>query len=185
MRSSIAGIGITLILAGCSTALECREEWHGEWSNIQKPFGAIVSTEANWKEVKRRMFDGVKSGPERTVIDFERDLVLVLSEGDYGASGGITPEGIWDEGDRILVRVRHLNNLWYSADGSHFEAVTTPSKSRLKRPYGLIVLPRGEGKPIIVEYDRQPYRDAPPMWKERYRLVRALDPNQELDAVPK
>jgi hypothetical protein len=40
-------------------------------------------------------------------------------------------------------------------------------------PYGLIVLPRREGKPYILEYNTQSYIGGPPIWKEFTRLTLA------------
>jgi hypothetical protein len=185
MQTIVVGIGLSVMLAGCATRKEGRQEWHGDWSQIAGPFATLISTEANWKDLRNRMFGGLEGAPVPPPVDFEREMVLVISEGDFGPCRGIIPDGVWEEADRLLVRVRHLHTLFSSTDGSPFESVTTPSKSRLQRPYGLIVLARVEAKPVVVEVNQQTCRESPPIWKERHRLTLAQDPARELDAVPR
>lgn len=164
---------------GPDVCLPITKEWHGTPSRLDKSFYLVVSTAENWRTLRSRMFDGLERGPKDEPIDFGREMVVVLSDGDSFNCGGISAAQVDESEDRIRLRVKHH---YYQT----FRSGNDPAPLRPDdRPYGLIVLPRHEGKPVLVEYNHQQYIGGPPIWKEKVRLMLTGDAGRELDALPK
>ncbi len=159
--------------APAGTAFKPRAEWHGPQSGVGKAFRLVATTEENWKKVADRMFEGQKR-PEFGRIDFESEVVLVVSDGDSWNCNGISCGGAWEDGARILVRLHRHTYQTAGPDGGGVRV----------RPFGIFVLPRRAEKGIVVEGNFQRYIAGPPLWKETFRLEKLGDSARELDALP-
>lgn len=145
----------------------------GDASNLDKGFTVTVSTSENWDTVRDKMFKGLDkvSAPLAKDVDFEKDIVLVVSEGDTFNCRGIECAEAFEDDKRILVRLQR-------------QTFQTLGGASQLRPYGIFVLPRAEKKAYIIEHNRQRYIGGPPLWAETKRFDRLKDPKQELDDAP-
>jgi hypothetical protein len=113
--------------------------------------------------------EGVEGAPQVGPIDFAKDFVLFVSDGDAANCEGLVAT-VRDDGSRILVR---LHDNYYQTIGG-FDPV---------RPFGLFVLPRQNGRTLVIEEDRRRTLDGPPVWTERARFTIPMDPARELDGL--
>ena len=163
-------LSLILVLSGCMSAPEqvvpIRKSWQGETSRQAEPFAVLVSHPAVWKTLLTSMFSGLENVPNFEPVDFEKEVVLALSDGVSPQCRGISPEEVLEGPDRIRVRVRHHT---YQTGFSAGE--DRGPRPPAERPWGFVVLPRWEGrKPVGVEYNVQSLLGHPPIWKEKYRL---------------
>jgi hypothetical protein len=147
-----------------TTPLNARKEWSGARSRLAEPFCTLVSTAAEWNALTTRMFDG-QTLPAFEPVDFEREIVVAVSDGDRFNCRGISIREVDEDDDRIRIRANHHNYQTFRASDD-----PTPDPPP-DRPYGLFILPRRPGKPIVIEYNHQRYIGGPPIWKERHRRV--------------
>lgn len=110
------------------------------------PAARLVDTPERWAGARLPALEGV---------DLTRDRVLVLA-------GAFRCEGVYEAGDRIVVRLRAARRQ-QTTEGAH--AAEKPP-TRL-----LVVLPRS-AKPVALERDVQPYIGGPAVWAEFARLER-------------
>lgn len=158
------------VKAPSGTAFQPDPVWSGAHSRIAKAFQVIVSTEANWKALRRRMFAD-KPPSEFRAVDFDKSVVLVLSKGDSWNCRGISVAEAYEDEARVLVRT--LRHSFQTMDGG-----------QQARPYGIIVLPRRPGKAYVVERNRQGLIGGPALWTESWRLEKLAKPEAELAGVP-
>jgi hypothetical protein len=159
------------------TGFKPRKEWKGAHSQVAARFRLLVGTKENWERVVQRMFEEQKdpAPPEFGEIDWEKEVVLVVSDGDGWNCDGISCEGAWESESRILVRLRH-----------HYYQTAGPDGGGVKvRPFGVFVLPRREGRAIVVERNAQNFIGGPAIWKETWRLDKPAAPEKELDGLPR
>lgn len=171
--------GLILLLGACASLGErvpVGKQASGGWSRLPRPFASILSSEKAWKELQGKMFDGVKDAPADPTPAFEREILLLVSAGNHGASRGLRTLEVWEDEERLLVRMQH-DYFGYSQDpGGPVEAITRPTAKESWRPYGMLLLPHRKGKRIVVEIDTQHVKLAPPVWTPLYRFCAGLEP---------
>ncbi|MBI4231084.1 MAG: hypothetical protein HY608_09650, partial [Planctomycetes bacterium] len=143
-------------------ALEPRS-WQGSESNVAEPVRELVTSAEAWAILRHRLFDGVAdaSAPAVADVDFAKEVVLIVSDGDRTNCAGIGVSVAWEEEGRILLRVAHATfQTWGEVNGG----------AQSLRPYGIFVLPRRAGKVYVVEVNVQSYLNSPPIWREVCRL---------------
>jgi len=147
-----------------------RAVWRGKHSDVAKGFHALVTTDANWKELTKRLFgDAVPRAFEP--VDFAKEVVLVVSRGDAWNCTGISLEQAFEDDKRILVRTRR-------------HTYQTMGGAQKTRPYGVFVLPRRPKKAYVVEVNKQGLIGGPALWHEVWRLEKPGKPEAELAHVP-
>ena len=145
------------------------KQWGGRWSKVGRPLAMTVSTAENWTRVRAALFDGLPEAPTFDPVDFDRDFLLVFSDGDGWNCAGIGAEA-WDEGGDLRVRLRHST---FQTVGGAVDA----------RAFGVFVLPRSSAKSILIQRNAQRYIGGPPIWKDEARLPLPSDPLRELDPL--
>ncbi len=136
-----------------------RKVWSGDASSSGRSFQTLVTTEAHWAELRKRMFEGipVDKVPAFEAIDFEKEAVLVISRGDGFNCRGLSCEEAYEDAARILVRLCD-------------QSFQTFGGGEPGRAYGILVLPKRVGKAYVVEQNVQGLSGGPPIWKEVGRL---------------
>jgi len=158
---------------GLGTVVKPRKEWSGATSNLPRAFNLLVTTADNWTKTRERMFTGLDKAeaPLAKDIDFEKEVVLVVSHGDSWNCRGLGCAEAFQDDQRILFR---LAAQTYQTSGGGVRC----------RPYGICVLPRVEKKAYVVERNRQRYIGGPPLWEEMARFEQLPDAAKELDRLP-
>lgn len=151
--------------------IELRKVKSGSPSRIAKAFTVIVSTQENWHELRRRMFAHPVGLGGDVEPDFDKEILLVVSDGDTSNCRGIGAESVHRDDKRILLRLQR-------------ETYQTIGEGKRERPYGLFILPRKDGESIHFERNVQRFIGGPPIWKEAGKLERPKDSAKELDGVP-
>ena len=147
-----------------------RKVWSGGHSRIEKSFHVVITTAENWSAVRKRMFG---ASPKVTfgAIDFDKEVVLVVSSGNVWNCRGIAVAEAYESDKRVLIRTeRHT--------------FQTMGGGQQARPYGVIVLPRRAEKAYVVERNRQGLIGGPALWTESWRLEKLGKPADELKALP-
>jgi hypothetical protein len=134
-----------------------RKTWHGAQSKVAKGFHFIVASEATWKVVRQHLW-GEEVPFDLGRIDFERTVLLLISDGNSYNTDGVTCVGCWESDERILVRT---DRVTYQTMGG----------AKRTRPWGAFVLPLRMKKPYVVERNVQGLIGGPPIWEERWRWL--------------
>lgn len=142
------------------TPVAPRKVLAGSKGTREAPFRGIVTTAENWKEAARRIFG--EAAAAEVVGDLgplgPGEVVLIVYDGATSNCSGIECAEAYDDGARVLVRLRHG---WYQTMGG----------AHLEHPFGIFVLPRHDGKPYVLERNVQGYIGGPAIWKEDSRLT--------------
>jgi len=156
--------------------------FHGPMSRIGEPFKLMVGTRSGAKTLLREMF-GDEAPIDFGKVDFDREVVLVVSAGDSWNCNGFVPGAVYQDASRLLVR---YDGLYYqtAAFGFGGDGDETDEEIGRSRPYGMFVLPRIEGL-YVAEKDVQNLIGGPSIWKERYRRTGVPAPEQELADLPR
>jgi hypothetical protein len=155
------------------TAIQARELASGAVSALAEPFQEIAGSREALDDLLARMFE-TGTAPDLGTIDFEHELVLVVSYGDAFNCEGVFCRGAWADDARVLIRI---DGRYYQTaqivmgDGEAGDEEVEPEAPQ-ERPYGIWALPRRPGLPVRIERDVQGIIMAPPIW----RLVRELAP---------
>jgi len=147
-------------------AIKAIKAWSGSGSNNKQPIRRLVTSQAEWDKLRKRMFGGrtANKTPAFSQIDFTKQVVLVISDGITSNCRGISLRSGYASKTRLLLRLRHH---YYQSMG----------KSRPEWPYGVFVLSRQPGKKYVVQRNTQRYIGGPPIWKTFYET--ALKPNKK------
>jgi len=131
-----------------------------------------VTTAENWDKLRAKMFaePDKAAAPLAKDIDFQKEFLLVISDGASSNCKGISCQEAFENDQRIIVRIRRHTFQTLGA------GVST-------RPYGIMVLPRTD-KSLVVENNRQIYIGGPPIWTESKRFDKLPDATKELDPIP-
>jgi hypothetical protein len=143
--------------------------WSGRWSKVGRPLVLTASTAANWAAVRAKLFEGVEAAPRVEGIDFGKQLLLVVSDGDGVNCRGIEGEA-WDDGARILLRLHHQKDQ------------TFQGADRV-RPFGVFALPRTGPRSLVVQWNDQAVLGGPPNWKDLARMALPPDPAVEIRSL--
>jgi hypothetical protein len=147
-----------------------RAEAGGDQSRVAERFHLLVVTPGGWQAVRERLWGG-EGAPDLGPIDFEHEVVLVVSDGNAWNCNGVRAVAAFEDERRILVRTQP----------SYFQTMDGGMKVR---PWGVFVLPRREGKAYAVERNTQSLIGGPPLWKETWRAATLPAPEHELDLLP-
>ncbi len=159
-----------LVKGPSGKAFTPRAVWSGKHSRVPKPFHAVVSTAANWTKLTAHMF-GTKVPKPFGKVDFETEVVLVVSAGNGWNCNGIGLSAAFEDARRLLVRTQRQS----------FQTIDGGEKVR---PYGVFVLPKRAAKAYVVERNRQNLIGGPALWTESFRLARLLPPAKALAGLP-
>jgi hypothetical protein len=150
------------------TVLHPRKTWSGSAGVRREATAKVVGSAEEWSKLRKEVFVHKAQGiPEASEIDFGKEMLLALYLGETTNRNGLSPALVVESDARILVRVKVH---------SYQSVITSSSSIRAEHPYGLITLPRGPGKPLVLEYDDQIYIGGPEIWKEKERLTLAAGP---------
>jgi len=140
-------------------AFKPRMSFEGRDGKYDKPVYQLVNSPEEWTQLRDKLFGGKRPNlPEATDIDFKKESLLVYSE-------GTSVELAVENDERLLLRINIFTTQVVSGSFAPKQSNFT-----IEHRYGLFVLPRRPGKPIILERNEQPYLGGPPMWKEFIRL---------------
>lgn len=166
-RFGLDGTEIRQKQANLGKPVALLDHWTGDWCGIASRSAFVVSAAENWRAFWTKFAGAGQSLPETRAgrpsvaldpaapeIDFSKALAVVVLGGDRSNSSGFTRYGVWEDAERMLLRVRDNS---YQTGGRFGGAVRV-------RPYGLFVVPR-TGKKIVVEMNVQRYIAGPPRWK--------------------
>lgn len=147
-----------------------RKAWDGDQSHVAESFGLLVTSKEVWTQVRERLW-GADSKNATDEIDFEKEVVLVLSSGNSWNCDGITCAACWEDEKRILVRTGR-------------KTYQTMNGGKKTRPWGAFVLPRREGQVYVAERDAQGLIGGPALWKELWRANRLPKGEEALKDLP-
>jgi hypothetical protein len=147
-----------------------RRAWEGEQSAVAKRFGVLVTSREDWAAVRQHVW-GPDAAEAPEAVDFEKEVVLLLSQGNAWNCNALFCVGCWEDEQRILVRT----------DRRTFQTINGGQKTR---PWGACVLPRREGKAYVVELDAQGLIGGPAIWKETWRTDRLPQPGTAKASLP-
>lgn len=138
-----------------------RHAWEGEQTNVDKPFTLLVTSAKDWAAVREHVW-GPEPQQAKDAVDFEKEVVLLVSSGNGWNCSAIFCAGCWEDEKRVLIRT----------DRRCYQTMNGGNKTR---PWGAFVLPRRENTAYVVELDVQNLIGGPALWKEKWRT----------DALPK
>jgi hypothetical protein len=148
------------------------KEYFGDRGNLNQPFRIVVTTRETWDMALDRLF-GARV-PIMDEVDFDKAIVLIVSDGELWNCAGVSCEGAWEDDTRVLLRLRRRT---YSTGG--------PAGGGVRAwPFGIFVLPRRPGKALVVELNTRSLKAGPPVWEPAWRLDKLPDPDKELEALP-
>jgi len=146
-----------------------RRAWEGEQTSTAKRFTVLVTTAQDWKAVREHVWGpNAKEAPD--AVDFEKEVVLLVSSGNSWNCSAIFCVGGWEDEQRILVRT----------DRRTYQTINGGNKTR---PWGAFVLPKRAKKAYVVELDSQNLIGGPPIWKETWRAD-ALPTGEAVKGLP-
>src|SRR5262249_46971048 len=136
----------------------------GNDSHVKKRVFLRIASAVDWK---RTWLDhlGMK---EDTIyrpameVDFTRCEVVAVFEGALVNSCGLRVDSITESNDAIVVR---FDDISYQT-----ASLGKEDKGDQVSPYAFIVLPKANGKSIVLEENVQSINGRPPEWKEVARL---------------
>jgi len=149
------------------TVLSFRKEWSGSVGVRDQELYCLVGSDEDWDKLRSELFGPKPTDiPTTSELDFKKEMLLVYYTGkDIDWQGIKTDLAVEDE-TRILIRVHQNTFQTFSAN---FGSPSPPAPKT--HPYGLFVLPRREGKPVVLEHNTQGILGGPPFWKEFTRVV--------------
>jgi hypothetical protein len=138
--------------------LVVRKSWSGSAGVSDEKTYRLMASAPEWSKLRTELFGQMPTDiPVADDVDFTKEMLLVCYAGKAINWRAISVELAIEDEVRLLLR---LNRATYQSEGGVGQ----------EHPYGLFVLPRCQGKPIVLEYNRQGLIGGPPLWKEFTRL---------------
>lgn len=153
------------------TPLESVRSRSGDRSHVAERFALLIGTAEGYEAVCARLFADDLSRPTAGLVDFTREVVLLVSFGNSSNCRGIVERGAFENESELVLRI----------DASTFQTMDGWQKAR---PWGVFVLPRREDKAYVVHDDAQGLIGGPALWVERWRFASVPTPDKELAGLP-
>lgn len=135
-----------------------RKTWKGSAGVSDQKAYRLVRSAQEWDKLRAELFgEEPKDIPASIDVDWSKETLLVCYAGKSSNWNGIDVEQAVENNDRVLLRLRRWT---YQTIGESVE----------EHPYGLIVLPKRETKPYVLEYNQQRLIGGPAIWREFMRL---------------